>query len=270
MEYRNLVVSQQGRIGLIKINRPDALNALDSLTFDELSSVLERFDGDEEIRSVIITGEGKAFVAGADIAQLRGMDAFQSKRFSEKGQRVFAQIEALKKPVIAAVNGFCLGGGCELAMACDFRIASENAKFGQPEVNLGTTPGFAGTQRLPRLIGEGRAKELLMTGDIIDAQTARSYGLVNRVVPAETLLEETITLAEKINSKGPLAVALVKEVVHRGLQVDLATGAALESDAFGLCFASGQAPEGMTAFLEKRKPDWGKGIREMKNAKQKV
>jgi enoyl-CoA hydratase len=241
----------------IKINRPEVLNALNSETFDELSLVLKQLDNDRDVRAVIITGEGKAFVAGADIAELKDMNAFQSRRFSRKGQKVFDQIEALDQPVIAAVNGFCLGGGCELAMACDIRVASEKAKFGQPEVNLGTTPGFAGTQRLPRLIGEGRAKELLMTGDIIDAQTACAYGLVNKVVPHDRLMEEAAALAGKISSKGPVAISLVKSTVHKGLQVDLATGETLEADAFALCFASGQAPEGMAAFLEKRKPGWG-------------
>ncbi|MFC1682850.1 enoyl-CoA hydratase-related protein [Candidatus Zixiibacteriota bacterium] len=258
MDYQNLILSSEGGIGLIKLNRSDALNALNTQTFDELSDALERFNRDKAIGAIIITGQGKAFVAGADIAELRNMDPFQAKRFSLKGQGVFDQIEALEKPVIAAVNGFCLGGGCELAMACDMRIASDKAKFGQPEVNLGVTPGFAGTQRLPRLIGEGRAKELLFTGDIIDAQTACSYGLVNKVVPADQLMDHVMALAEKINSKGPLAISLAKSVVHKGLQVDLVTGGAMESDAFALCFASGQAPEGMAAFLEKRKPEWGK------------
>jgi enoyl-CoA hydratase len=258
MTYKNLEVSTEGQVGLIRISRPDALNALNSRTFDELSHALEAFNDDEAVLSVVITGQGKAFVAGADIAELQNMDAFQSKRFSEKGQRVFDQIEALHKPVIAAVNGFCLGGGCELAMACDIRVAAQSARFGQPEVNLGTTPGFAGTQRLPRLVGEGRAKELLMTGDIVDARAACAIGLANKIVEDEKLMDEVMVLAGKINSKGPLAISLVKSVVHKGLQVDLASGSAMESDAFGLCFASGQAPEGMAAFLEKRKPDWKK------------
>jgi enoyl-CoA hydratase len=259
MEYENIEVSKEGRVGLIKINRPEALNALNSRTFDELSDALRKLNGDESVGTIVIAGQGKAFVAGADIAELKRMDTFQAKRFSLKGQEVFSLIESLDKPVIAAVNGFCLGGGCELAMACDIRVASEEAKFGQPEVNLGTTPGFAGTQRLPRLVGEGRAKELLMTGDIIDAQTARDIGLVNKVVAGEQLMDTVMALAEKINSKGPVAISLVKAVVHKGLQVDLASGGAMESDAFGLCFASGQAPEGMAAFLEKRKPKWREG-----------
>ncbi len=258
MAYKNLKINRQQQVAIITINRPEALNALNSETFDELSDALGKLDGDVSVGTIIITGQGKAFVAGADIAQLKKMDAFQAKRFSLKGQRVFDLIESLDKPVIAAVNGFCLGGGCELAMACDIRVASEKARFGQPEVNLGTTPGFAGTQRLPRLVGEGRAKELLMTGDIIDAQAARDIGLVNQVVAAEQLMDAVMALAEKINAKGPVAVSLVKSVVHKGLQVDLSSGSAMESDAFGLCFASGQAPEGMAAFLEKRKPNWTK------------
>jgi len=256
MAYSNLKISRQQRAAIITINRPGALNALDSETFDELSDALEKLDGDESVSAIIITGEGKAFVAGADIAELKGMDAFQARAFSLKGQQVFDQIESLNKPVIAAVNGFCLGGGCELAMACDIRVASEKAKFGQPEVNLGTTPGFAGTQRLPRLVGEGRAKELLMTGDIIDAGAAHQIGLVNKVVAPEGLMDAVMELAGKISAKGPVAISLVKSVIHKGLQIDLASGSAMENDAFGLCFASGQAPEGMAAFLEKRRPKW--------------
>jgi enoyl-CoA hydratase len=256
MAYSNLKISRQDRAAIIAINRPEALNALNSQTFDELSDALGKLESDESISVIIITGEGKAFVAGADIAELKSKEAFAARAFSLKGQRVFDQIESLSKPVIAAVNGFCLGGGCELAMACDIRVASEKARFGQPEVNLGTTPGFAGTQRLPRLVGEGRAKELLMTGDIIDARAACQIGLANKVVPSEELMDAVMELAGKIGAKGPVAISLVKSVVHKGLQVDLASGSAMENDAFGLCFASGQAPEGMAAFLEKRKPKW--------------
>lgn len=256
MAYNNLKISRKQQAAVIILNRPEALNALNSETFDELSDALEKLDGDESVTVIVITGEGKAFVAGADIAELKDMDAFQSRAFSRKGQKVFEQIESLDKPVIAAVNGFCLGGGCELAMACDIRVASEKARFGQPEVNLGTTPGFAGTQRLPRLVGEGRAKELLMTGEIIDAREAHRIGLANRVVDPDGLMDTVMELAGQIDAKGPAAVSLVKSVVHKGLQVDLASGSAMENDAFGLCFASGQAPEGMAAFLEKRKPKW--------------
>jgi len=259
MEYENLIVEGEGQVGLLKINRPDRLNALNSKTLEELTSALEGFARDETVKTVVITGEGKAFVAGADIAEMRDMDLLESRAFSQKGQGVLDQIESLEKPVIAAVNGFALGGGCELALACDIRVASELAKFGQPEVNLGIIPGFAGTQRLARLIGEGRAMELILTGEIIDAQTALSYGLVNKVVPSDKLLDEAMALAKKIAAKGPVAVSLAKTVIHRGLQVDQASGTAFETNAFALCFASGQAREGMSAFLEKRKPDWGEG-----------
>lgn len=256
MEYENLIVGGGDEVGLLKIHRPDRLNALNSKTLDELSRAMEGFADDQSVKAVVVTGEGKAFIAGADIAEMRNMDPLESRAFSQKGQRVLDQMEDLEKPVIAAVNGFALGGGCELALACDIRLASEEARFGQPEVNLGMIPGFAGTQRLARLIGEGRAKELILTGEIIDAQTAFSYGLVNRVVPADQLLDEATSLAKKIASKGPLAVSLAKTVIHKGLQIDQASGAALETEAFALCFASGQAREGMSAFLEKRKAEW--------------
>jgi enoyl-CoA hydratase len=259
MEYQNLIVQVDGEVGLLKINRPDRLNALNSKTLDELAAAVEDLSRDESVKVVIITGQGKAFVAGADIAEMSDMDPLQARAFSHKGQAVLDKIESMEKPVIAAVNGFALGGGCELALACDIRLASEEARFGQPEVNLGVIPGFAGTQRLARLIGEGRAKEHIFTGEIIDDQVALSCGLANKVVPAGQLMEEAMSLAKKIATKGPLAVSLVKTVIHRGLQVDLASGTALETDAFALCFASGQAREGMTAFLEKRKPRWEKG-----------
>jgi enoyl-CoA hydratase len=259
MEYENVMVEVDGEVGLLKINRPDRLNALNSKTLDELAGALEDVSRDESVKVVVITGQGKAFVAGADIAEMSDMDPLQARAFSRKGQAVLDKIEHLEKPVIAAVNGFALGGGCELALACDIRLASEEAKFGQPEVNLGVIPGFAGTQRLARLIGEGRAKEYIFTGETIDAQAALSYGLANKVVPAGQLMDEAMSLAEKITAKGPLAVSLAKTLIHKGLQVDLNSGTALETDAFALCFASGQAKEGMTAFLEKRKPVWAKG-----------
>ncbi|KPL19038.1 MAG: hypothetical protein AMJ92_04880 [candidate division Zixibacteria bacterium SM23_81] len=258
MNYETLIVEREGDVGLVKINRPDRLNALNFRILEELTSALKDVSQEDAIKVVIITGEGKAFVAGADIAEMRDMDSLEARTFSRQGQRVLDRIESMEKPVIAAINGFALGGGCELAMACDIRLASDQATLGQPEVNLGVIPGFAGTQRLARLIGEARAKELIFTGEIIDAQTACSYGLVNKVVPADGLLDEAMTLARKIATKGPLAVSFAKAVIHRGLQVDQGSGTALETDAFALCFASGQAREGMTAFLEKRKPEWGK------------
>jgi len=257
MNYETLIVEREGDVGLVKINRPDRLNALNFRILEELTSALKDVSQEDAIKVVIITGEGKAFVAGADIAEMRDMDSLEARTFSRQGQRVLDRIESMEKPVIAAINGFALGGGCELAMACDIRLASDQATLGQPEVNLGVIPGFAGTQRLARLIGEARAKELIFTGEIIDAQTACSYGLVNKVVPADGLLDEAMTLARKIATKGPLAVSFAKAVIHRGLQVDQGSGTALETDAFALCFASGQAREGMTAFLEKRKPEWG-------------
>lgn len=258
MNYETLIVEREGEVGLIKINRPDRLNALNSKTLRELTSALTDLGQKDAVKVVIITGEGKAFIAGADIAEMRDMDSLEARTFSRQGQGVLDQIESMEKPVIAAINGFALGGGCELAMACDIRLASDQVKIGQPEVNLGIIPGFAGTQRLARLIGEARAKELIFTGEIIDAQTAYFYGLVNKVIPADKLLDEAMSLAKKIATKGPLAVSFAKAVVHRGLQVDQGSGTALETDAFALCFASGQAREGMTAFLEKRKPEWEK------------
>jgi enoyl-CoA hydratase len=194
MEYENLIVQVDGAVGLLKINRPDRLNALNSKTLDELSGALEDVSQQTSLRVVVITGEGKAFVAGADIAEMRDMNPLEARAFSRKGQGVLDQIEKLEMPVIAAVNGFALGGGCELALACDIRLASDQARFAQPEVNLGIIPGFAGTQRLARLIGEGRAKELILTGEIIDASTAHSYGLVNKVVPAGQLMDEVMSL----------------------------------------------------------------------------
>ena len=254
MEPKNLIFEKQKNTAFIRLNRPEALNALNTETFHELNSILNRIEKDDDIGVVIITGEGKAFVAGADISEMKDMDGQQSRAFSKLGQHVFRRFELMEKVFIAAVNGFALGGGCELAMACDIRIASEKAKFGQPEVSLGVTPGFAGTQRLPRLIGIARAKELLLTGDMINAEQALSMGLVNKVVAQDELINEVKALANKVLSRGPLSVKMVKECVNRGMQVDIDTGSAFESDAFGLCFASGETSEGMKAFIEKREP----------------
>ncbi len=256
MEFKNIIVEIKEKVGIVKINRPDALNALNAETLLELCQVISKLNEDERVRIVIITGEGKAFVAGADIAQMKDMSAIQAKEFSHLGQSVFYQISAQEKPVIAAINGFALGGGCELALACDIRIASDKAKLGQPEVNLGVIPGFAGTWRLSRLVGIAKAKELIFTGDIIDAQTAYSLGLVNQVVPADQLMTACMELASKIASRGPTAVRMAKSVINKGIQTDSATGGYYESAAFGLCFATGEAKEGMSAFLEKRKPNW--------------
>lgn len=257
MEFKNILVEIKDKVAIVKINRPDALNALNTETLRELRKAMHTLSFENEnVRVIILTGEGKAFVAGADISEMKDMSALEAREFSRLGQKVFNFIAAQEKPVIAAINGFALGGGCELALACDIRIASDKAKFGQPEVNLGVIPGFAGTQRLSRLVGIAKAKELIFTGDMLDAQTAHSIGLVNQVVPADQLMTTCMDLANKIASKGPAAVKLAKTVINKGIQADLSTGTSYEAEAFGLCFATGEPKEGMSAFLEKRKPNW--------------
>ncbi|MBP2645499.1 MAG: 3-hydroxybutyryl-CoA dehydratase [Firmicutes bacterium] len=253
-EYVNLLFSNENGIGTITINRPKVLNALNLDTLKELDSLLDKIAKDSSVKVVIITGSGeKAFVAGADIASMQPYTALEGRSFAKAGQAVFNKLENLPQPVIAAINGFALGGGCELVMACDIRIAAENAKFGQPEVSLGITPGFGGTQRLPRLIGKGRAKELLFTGDTIDAQEAYRLGLANKVISREELMETAKALAEKIMSRSPKAVELCKAAVNEGMDTDLETAVAYEAEVFGLCFATADQKEGMTAFIEKRK-----------------
>ena len=254
MNFANLLYENQDGIAVITMNRPKALNALNQETLDELNQVADMLAKDSSVQVVILTGSGdKAFVAGADIAQMQSMSAMEGRNFGKLGQAVFNKLENLPQPVIAAVNGFALGGGCELAMACDIRIASEKAKFGQPEVTLGITPGFAGTQRLPRLVGKGRAKQLLYTGDVIDAQEAYRIGLVNVVAPAEELMATAKVMAQKIQSRAAVAVQLCKAAVNEGLDTDLETGTAYEAEVFGLCFATADQKEGMAAFTEKRK-----------------
>jgi len=257
MEFKNIIVEIKDKVGIVKINRPDALNALNTETLGELRKAMHSlaFENDT-VKVIVLTGEGKAFVAGADISEMKDMSGFEAREFSLLGQKVFNFIATQEKPVIAAVNGFALGGGCELALACDIRVASDKAKLGQPEVNLGVIPGFAGTQRLSRLAGVAKAKELIFTGDMIDAQTAHSIGLINQVVPADQLMTTCMDLANKIASKGPAAVKLAKTVINKGIQADLSTGSSYEAEAFGLCFSTGEPKEGMTAFLEKRKPNW--------------
>ncbi len=252
MSNKNIIYKREERIGYLTMNRPQAMNALNSETFHELNYVFDDIEKSDAVDVIIITGEGKAFVAGADIVEMKDMNGQQSRVFSKLGQDVFRRMELMDRIFIGAINGFALGGGCEFAMACDLRIASEKAKFGQPEVNLGVTPGFAGTQRLPRLIGIVKAKELLLTGDMIKAQEALTLGLVNKVVVPEELMKEAEKLAKQIISKGPVAVKMIKSCVNRGFQTDIDTASAFESDAFGLCFASGETKEGMSAFLEKR------------------
>ena len=252
-EYKNITFEVQDSIGVLTVNRPKVLNALNRETMQELHDLAGKIAGDKTVGVVIITGSGdKAFVAGADISQMQSMSALEGRQWGRFSQNVFNAIENLPQPVIAAVNGYALGGGCELAMCCDMRIASEKAKFGQPEVLLGVVPGFAGTQRLPRLIGKGRAKELLFTGNQIDAAEAYRIGLVNAVVPADQLMEEAKKWAKIILSRGPVAVQLCKAAVNEGLDMDFESGQAYESEVFGLCFATEDQKEGMAAFLEKR------------------
>ncbi|MCM0760915.1 short-chain-enoyl-CoA hydratase [Sporomusa sphaeroides DSM 2875] len=253
--YNNLIYEKTSDIGVVTINRPKSLNALNSETLREINALFTSIANDSSVKVVIIRGSGeKAFVAGADITEMQAMSAIEARIFSKLGQTAFEKIEKLPQPVIAAINGFALGGGCELAMACDIRIATEKSKFGQPEVLLGVTPGFAGTQRLPRLIGKGNAKELLFVGDMIDAKEAFRIGLINKIVPVEELIDIAMAMAGKIATRAPLAVQLCKAGVNEGLNVDLASATAYEAEIFGLCFSTSDQKEGMSAFIEKREP----------------
>ncbi len=255
MTYEILRTDVAEAVATVTVSRPQAMNALNTRFFQEMDALVAEIAGRADIRVVIITGEGKAFVAGADIAEMVGKTPDEARAFSRLGQRTFRSLELLEKPVIAAVNGFALGGGCELALACDIRIASAKAKFGQPEVNLGLIPGYAATQRLPRLIGLGNALVLLLSGEMIGAEEALRMGLVQKVVEPEALMPAALELARTIASKGPLAVRLAKRVAREGLLKDFESGCALEAEAFGLPFGN-EGAEGMRAFLEKRKPEW--------------
>ena len=252
--YETLIVERRHRVALMTINRPEKRNALNIQTRREGAAALEELREDESIGVVVITGAGdKAFIAGADIAEFAGRTAI-TQRDVMLGRSLFTAIDAFPKPVIAMVNGYCLGGGCELALACDIRIASEKASFGQPEINLGIIPGGGGTQRLTRLIGEGKAMELILTGDIIDAQTALTLGLVNMVVPAGDLEAKTMEMANRIAEKSPIALRMAKEAVKIASRSNLDEGLRREVDLFALCFSSEDKDEGVKAFLEKRKP----------------
>jgi len=255
--YSTLTTDLSAGILTITINRPDKLNALNKAVIEELAQVIEEIYTQNDIKSAIITGAGqKAFVAGADISEFLALDAAGGKALAQKGQdKVFTKIEKSPKPIIAAVNGFALGGGCELAMACHFRICSDTAKFGQPEVNLGLIPGYGGTQRLTQLIGKGRATELLLTGNMIDANTALQYGLVNYVVPQDELLNKTRAILEIINTKAPLAITAIIRSVNAVFD-ETKNGFAIEVDEFGKCFATADMKEGAAAFLEKRKANF--------------
>lgn len=254
MSTEKTVQSERGPVTTLTLNRPEKLNALNGQLLSELEAELVSIAADKSVRAVIITGAGeKAFAAGADIAAMSNLSAAEARYFAQMGQRTLALIEELPVPVIGAVNGFALGGGCELALACDFLYASENAKLGQPEVNLGVIPGFGGTQRLARRVGVGRARELCYTGDIIDAAEALRIGLVNAVFPLASLLEKARATAQKIADKGPLAITQAKRVILRGADVPLPVANELEVQAFAGLFGSDDQREGMKAFLEKRK-----------------
>lgn len=255
MPYSHLLFEVRDRAAIVTINRPDKLNALNDAVMEDLAQAAEEIATRVDIGGAILTGAGpKAFVAGADIGDLAKQGPFDGKARALRGQAVLRRLETCGKPIIAAVNGFALGGGCELAMACHIRIANQNAKFGQPEVKLGIAPGYGGTQRLPRLVGKGRALDLILTGRTIDADEALRIGLVNRVVPAEKLLDEAIAVLSGILKMGPLAVNLSMEAVDRGLDLSLDEGLLLEANHFGLLAATQDMREGTTAFLEKRQP----------------
>jgi len=257
MSYENLLVEREGAVAIVTINRPAKLNALNAPTIAELGLAMEACAADASVRAVVLTGAGgKAFVAGADITELAVQTPAEGKERSAAGQRVFDRLETLGKPVIAAVNGLALGGGCELAMACTLRLAADTARFGQPEVNLGLTPGYAGSQRLPRLVGRGIALELLLTGDMIGAARAYEIGLVNRVVPAAELRAEALKLATTLAGKAPMAVRYVLELVHHGAEMPLAEAQQLEATIFGLISSTDDMKEGTRAFIEKRAAAW--------------
>lgn len=251
--YKTLLTSLNKGIFTVTINRPDKMNALNKDVMSDLKAVLNEIETDLEIKAVIITGSGqKAFIAGADISEFVGLSNEEGNSLARMGQGIFSRIENCTKPIVAAVNGFALGGGCELAMACHFRVASDNAKFGQPEVNLGLIPGYGGTQRLVQLIGKGRALELLMTGNMIDASIALEYGLVNHVVPQDDLLPKAMMILEQITAKAPLAIAKCITAANAVFSND--NGYEIELKAFGECFGTSDMKEGTSAFLEKRKP----------------
>ena len=248
----NTKVEQDGAIVVITMNRPKALNALNDQTLGELDRIFSCIETEAEVLGVIITGEGKGFVAGADISQMNGYGAEEGRNYANRAQTLFNKIEGLEKPVIAAVNGYALGGGCELSMSCDIRIASEKAVFGQPEVNLGLVPCFGGTQRLSRLVGTGIAKEMIFTARQIKADEAKAIGLVNKVVASEALLDEAKDMMGGIISKAPMAVRYAKVAINKGVNMDLMNGLELEKDVAALAFASEDAKEGTAAFLAKR------------------
>jgi len=257
MTYKNILLEKKDGIGTIKINRPKVLNALNKDTIIEITNAMIELENDKKINAVILTGEGdKAFIAGADISQMSKMTPLEAKEFAERGHNMLNTIEKSRLPVIAAVNGYALGGGCETLMACDICIAAKSAKLGQPEINLGISPGFGGTQRLPRLVGRMKAKELLLTGRNIDAEEAHCIGLVNMVVDDDKLMETAEKIAGKIASKSSVQTNFIKALVNKGADIDLNTANSLEISYFSSSFSTHDQKEGMKAFLEKKKPEF--------------
>ena len=257
MEFKNVLLSVEGEIGILTVNRPKALNALNIETLSDLQMAIQEVRNNAGLKVLIVTGAGdKAFVAGADILEMKNMNSIEGLNFSRLGHATLKMIQDLDRPVIAAVNGFALGGGTEIALACDFIYASENARFGFPEVTLGIFPGFGGTQRLPRLIGKAKTKELIFTGKMISAQEAFQMGMVNRILPQASLMEETKKVALQIAGNGAIGVRLAKMVADAGFNMDLTKACSLESYAFGIAFSTEDQKEGMGAFVEKRKPNF--------------
>ena len=257
MEFKNTLYEKRDGMATITINRPEAMNALNAETIPEILSRLDDAEKDDNIKVVVITGAGeKAFCAGLDLKPMRDIKVIKAVEMSRLGQKLTLAIEELGKPVIAAINGYALGGGLELSMACDIRIVSEKARVGQPEVNVGLIPGWGGTQRLPRLVGKGIAKELIFTGKMIDAKTAERIGLVNMVVPPEKLMSAVNELADVIMSKPPIAIRLAKELINSSIETDQGTGLVHEAEAFGILSSTEDYREGVSAFIEKRKPEY--------------
>jgi enoyl-CoA hydratase len=257
MTFDNLLFERDGAVAVLTLNRPKVLNALNAALLRDLEAALDALAVDADVRAIVLTGAGdKAFVAGADINELAVLTPAEGKEHARHGQRLFDRVEHLGKPVIAAINGFALGGGCELALACTVRIAAETARLGQPEINLGIIPGYGGSQRLPRLVGKGRALEILLTGDMVSAARAYEIGLVNKVVPAADLLPAATALAQALASKAPIATRYILEAVNHGLDMPLAQGQYLETALFGAIASTEDTREGTSAFLEKRKPVW--------------
>ena len=251
--YQTLRYEKQENIGILTINRPEALNALNSTVIGDLEQAITEVEKDAELGALIITGEGRSFVAGADIGEQYPLDVAGGRKWGQRGSALFRRIEKLEFPTIAAVNGFALGGGCELALSCDIILASEKAKFGQPEVGLGITPGFSGTQRLPRRVGIAKAKELIFSGKVIGAAESEKIGLVNAVYAPEELIPGAIAMAKSFTANAPIAVKYSKACIDRGMQMDIDDGIALENELFAMCFATADQKEGMSAFVEKRK-----------------